>query len=68
VPVLGIASLLGSLYGCYLLYTGAPMVMSVPEDRAPAYTAILVVAAIVIFLVSNLILAAAIGVDALGMV
>jgi hypothetical protein len=68
VPVLSIVSLLASLYGCYLLYTGAPSVMNVPEDRAPAYTVILVIAAVVIFLLSNLILAAAVGVDALGMV
>jgi hypothetical protein len=68
VPVLGIVSLLASLYGCYLLYTGAPSVMSMPADRAPAYTAILVIATILIFVFTNLILAAAIGFDALGMV
>jgi Yip1 domain len=68
VPVLGVLSLLASLYGGYLLYTGAPSVMGIPEDRVPAYTAILIIAAIVIFIVTNLILAAAIGFDALGMV
>ena len=68
VPVLGILSLLASLYGGYLLYTGAPSVMGMPEDRAPAYTAILIVAAILIFVLTNLILAAAVGFTALGMV
>jgi hypothetical protein len=68
VPVLGIVSLLASLYGCYLLYTGAPSVMGIPEDRATAYTAVLVIATILIFVLTNLILAAAIGFDALGMI
>jgi hypothetical protein len=68
VPVLGVVSLVASLYGCYLLYSGAPSVMNVPEDRAAAYTAVLVIAAILLFLATNLILALAIGVDALGMV
>ena len=68
VPVLGIFSLIASLYGCYLLYTGAPAVMGVPEVRASAYTAILIIATILVFVVTNLILAAAIGFDALGMV
>ena len=68
VPVLGIVSLLASLYGCYLLYTGAPSLMSVPEDRAPAYAAVLIAATIVVFLVISVILAATIGIGALGMI
>jgi hypothetical protein len=67
IPVLGIVSLLASVYGCYLLYTGAPVLMSMPEERAPAYTASLVAAAIVIFLATSLILAATVGIDTLGM-
>jgi hypothetical protein len=68
VPVLGILSLIASLYGCYLLYTGAPPVMGMPEDRSSAYTAILIIATILVFVLINLILAATIGFDALGMV
>jgi Yip1 domain len=68
VPVLGVLSLVASLYGVYLIYTGAPSVMGMPEDRAPAYTVILTIAAVVIFILSQLILAAAIGFDALGMI
>ena len=67
VPVLGIVSLLASLYGWYLLYTGAPLLMDVPEDRALAYTASLVAASIIIFVIISLILAALIGIDTLGM-
>jgi Yip1-like protein len=68
VPVLSVFSLLASLYGCYLIYAGASSVMGIPEERAPAYTTILIIATIFIFVLTNLVLAAAIGVDALGMV
>jgi hypothetical protein len=68
VPVLGIVSLLASLYGCYLLYTGAPAVMGMPEDRTLGYTVILIIATMALFVLTNLMLAAAVGFNALGMV
>jgi hypothetical protein len=68
VPALGIVSLLASLYGCYLLYAGAAPVMCVPEERETAYTLILVAAAILLFVICNAILAAVVGINALGMI
>lgn len=68
VPVLSILSLVAALYGGYLLYTGAPSVLSVPEDRAPGYTLLVAVAAVLLFLLSSMILAATVGITALGMI
>lgn len=44
---LSMLSLLASLYGVYLLFLGVPTLMKVPEDKAPGYTAVLVVIVIV---------------------
>ena len=42
-----------SLYGLYLLYVGLPTVMKVPKDRAMGYTAVVIIAAVVIFLITS---------------
>ncbi|WP_374355858.1 Yip1 family protein [Chitinimonas sp.] len=47
VPMLGMLAVLGSLYGIYLLYLGTPVLMKVPEEKAPGYVAVLVVCGIV---------------------
>lgn len=39
-----------SLYSLYLLYLGLPALMKVSQDRAMGYTAVVIIAAIVIFL------------------
>ena len=51
VPGLSFLSILG-LYSLYLLYTGAPILMKVPADRALSYTAVIIVVGIVIGLVA----------------
>jgi hypothetical protein len=51
VPALGILSILG-LYSLYLLYTGVPILMKVPADKALSYTAAIIVIGIVIGLVA----------------
>jgi hypothetical protein len=55
IPFLGILSFVMSLYGLYLLYSGAP-VIGVPHERALTYTAALVLCVIVVFFVISLIL------------
>ena len=50
VPPLSILGVLG-LYSLYLLYTGMPVLMKAPQERATGYTAAVVVCAIVIFAV-----------------
>ena len=43
-------TVLVSLYSLYLLYLGLPILMKVPKDRAMGYTAVVIIAAIVVFL------------------
>lgn len=54
IPALGILQLLG-LYSLYLLYTGLPVLMKAPADRAMGYTAIVILAAIVVFVVIGIV-------------
>ena len=55
VPVLGIFAIFAALYGLYLLYLGLPRLMKCPEDKAVAYTAVVVVCAIVLSVVITVI-------------
>jgi hypothetical protein len=50
IPALSFLSLLG-LYGIYVLYVGLPRLMVTPQDKAGGYTAVIVIAAIVLWLV-----------------
>jgi len=54
--ILGLFYIVGifvSLYSLYLLYVGLPILMKVPKERAMGYTAVVVIAAIVIFLLES---------------
>lgn len=57
IPAISFLTLLG-LYGVYLLYLGLPRLMRAPEDKAVAYTSVVVLAAIVL----SIVLAAVLGV------
>jgi hypothetical protein len=60
LPTLGILGLLG-LYSLYVFYLGATPMMGVPRDKASGYTAVTVVAAIVVYLVVGAIAATVTG-------
>ena len=60
VPGLSILGLLG-LYSLYLLYTGLPVLMKAPDDKAQTYTIVIVVCAIVIAVVIGAISASVMG-------
>ncbi|UVH58557.1 YIP1 family protein [Variovorax paradoxus] len=47
LPSLSVLGAMAALYGVYLLYTGLPVLMKCPPDKAIAYTAVVVVCAIV---------------------
>ncbi len=47
LPSLSVIGALAALYGVYLLYTGLPVLMKCPGDKAVAYTAVVVVCAMV---------------------
>ena len=47
LPALSMLGVLAALYSIYLLYTGIPVMMKAPEDKALGYTAVLIVCGIV---------------------
>jgi len=53
VPPLGVLAILAAVYGLYLLYLGLPRLMQCPEDKALPYTAVVVVCAIVLGVVTS---------------
>lgn len=56
VPYLGwLLALIGALYGLYLLYLGLPKLMKNPEDKSLGYTAVVVLATIVLMVIVNLL-------------
>jgi hypothetical protein len=48
IPVLAFLQIL-ALYSVYLLYLGLPVLMKAPQEKALAYTGVVIIAAIVIF-------------------
>jgi hypothetical protein len=50
VPALGILAVLG-LYSLYLLYLGLPVLMKSPREKAVGYTAVVILAAIVLWMI-----------------
>jgi hypothetical protein len=60
VPALAILWLVGTFYSLWLLYTGISQLMEVPEDKSVAYTAVVLLVAIVIMFVSAILAALAI--------
>jgi len=52
VPFLGgLITFVAAIYGIYLLYLGLPVLMKCPQDKAVAYTAVSIIAAIIVSLV-----------------
>jgi hypothetical protein len=54
IPGLRLLTILG-LYSLYLLYLGLPILMKAPRERAMGYTAVVVLAAIVLFVIIGVI-------------
>jgi len=61
LPALSVLGLVAALYSIYLFYTGVPVLMKVPQDKALPYTAVLVVCSLVAGLVVGLLSAALTG-------
>jgi len=47
IPAASVLGLLAALYSVYLIYTGVPVLMKCPKDKALTYTAVLVLCGIV---------------------
>jgi hypothetical protein len=54
----GLLHLAAAIWGIYLLYLGLPVMMRSPEDKAPGYTAAVVVCTILLGIVFGLVVAA----------
>ncbi len=54
IPPLSVLGILG-LYSLYLLYLGLPVLMKTPAEKAMGYSAVVIIAAIVLFLVIGLV-------------
>ena len=51
VPTLAVLGLLATLYSIYLVYTGLPVLMKCPAEKAAAYTAVVIVCGIVLMVI-----------------
>ena len=60
LPFLGMLAIIGLLYNIYLLWIGGPMLMKVPQDKAPGFVVVSIVVGFVAAFVSGLV-AVAIG-------
>ena len=67
IPMLTMLGMLAGIYSIYLLYTGLPILMKSPKDKAVGYTALVIVAGFVLGIVMAAISATAIGVSGYGM-
>ena len=60
IPVLSILGLVAALYSIYLIYTGLPVLMKCPPEKAAGYTAVVivcgVVAVVILAAVSSLVM------------
>jgi Yip1 domain len=65
VPGLSILGLAG-LYSVYLLYLGLPLLMKSPEAKAPIYTLVTIVAALILYAIAIAITAPMVGLGALA--
>jgi hypothetical protein len=48
IPALGLLVVLAALYAIYLMYLGLPKLMKAPQEKSAGYTAVVVIAAIVV--------------------
>jgi len=56
VPVLGVLTFVGGIYGLYLMYLGLPHMMKTPQDKAIGYLVVSILAVIVSYWVITLLL------------
>jgi hypothetical protein len=67
IPSLSILGLLAAIYSIYLLYTGIPVLMRCPPEKAAAYTAVVIVCAIVLGIVLGSLIALFVPMGQIGM-
>jgi hypothetical protein len=68
IPGLGFLVLLaGLVYGIYLLYLGLPVTMKCPPEKATGYTAVTIIAAIVLYIVIGAVVGSVGGMRGAGL-
>jgi len=55
IPRLGELSVFGYLFGIYLFYVGAPIMLNIPQSRAASFTAVSVLVGLVLALIISLL-------------
>lgn len=65
LPVLGVLAILGAFYGMYLMFLGLPRLMKAPQDRALGYTAVVIVASVVVMVVLTMVTGLVVGTGAM---
>lgn len=55
IPMLGLLAILGGLYAIYLMYLGLPALMKNPPDKSAGYTAVVVIASIVVMVILGVV-------------
>ncbi|MBA4160644.1 MAG: hypothetical protein C0515_00850 [Novosphingobium sp.] len=53
VPTAAPLSIIGLLYGIFLFYQGSTPLLKIPQDKAPVFTAAVVVGSLILFAVTN---------------
>jgi hypothetical protein len=56
IPFLGAITVLGVLYGLYLLYKGMPILLNTPKDRVITYLIVTIVVTVVVYAVVGIII------------
>lgn len=51
IPSLAILSILGSLYGIYILYIGLPILMGTPKEKTVAYTVVTIIVIVILMVI-----------------
>jgi hypothetical protein len=68
IPALGIIGGLLGLYSLYLLYTGLPVLMKSPPEKAMGYTVVVIIVGIILAIVISVVVSAlGFGVGSMGM-
>lgn len=55
IPMLGILTVLASLYGLYILYVGLPVLMDTPREKTLGYFVVIIIVSIVVSIIINVL-------------
>jgi hypothetical protein len=62
IPALAVLSMIGGIYSLYLLYTGTSVMMGVPQARSVGYTAVVILVAIAVYLLTGIVVGSVVAI------